>query len=96
MLLSISKIDNLGAGKYLLTFNNGKSGTVDCTVLGNEEPAGVFNVLKQADFASKASLEHGTLTWPGELDVAPEYLYFLAFKAESDLQETFMAWGYRK
>ena len=35
-----------------------------------------------------------TLTWPGDLDVAPEYLYFLAFSSDPALQELFEQWGY--
>jgi len=32
--------------------------------------------------------------WANGADIAPEYLYFLAFKDEPDLQEKFKKWGY--
>jgi hypothetical protein len=37
---------------------------------------------------------HGTLCWPGERDVAAEYLYFLAFRDDPALQPLFRQWGY--
>ena len=89
-------MNNLGCGKFELTFNSGRTGIVDSTVLGNEQPAAVFQKLKDPSFAEKAAIEHGTLVWPGELDIAAEYLYFLAFSREPELQETFSGWGYSK
>jgi len=38
--------------------------------------------------------EFDTLIWPNELDIAPEYLYFQAFKDDSRLNGQFKKWGY--
>jgi len=36
---------------------------------------GVFEVLKDPMFFSRASIDHGAVTWPGELDLAPDAMY---------------------
>ncbi len=36
---------------------------------------GVFEVLKNPDFFAQARIEHGAVTWPGELDIAPDAMY---------------------
>ena len=36
---------------------------------------GVFEPLKNPSFFAKAHVEHGAVTWPGELDLAPDAMY---------------------
>jgi len=36
---------------------------------------GVFEVLSDSDFFAQARVEHGAVTWPGELDIAPDAMY---------------------
>ena len=36
---------------------------------------GVFEVLKNSDFFAQARIEHGAVTWPGDLDLAPDAMY---------------------
>lgn len=36
---------------------------------------GVFEALKNPEFFSQARIEHGAVTWPGELDLAPDAMY---------------------
>ncbi|MCK9214756.1 MAG: DUF2442 domain-containing protein [Rhodoferax sp.] len=36
---------------------------------------GVFEVLKSSDFFRQVRIEHGAVTWPGELDIAPDAMY---------------------
>jgi len=36
---------------------------------------GVFEVLKDEDYFNKAFINHGAVTWPGELDVAPDAMH---------------------
>lgn len=37
--------------------------------------AGVFAALKDQDLFNKAHLEYGVLTWPGEIDLAPDAMH---------------------
>jgi hypothetical protein len=36
---------------------------------------GVFEPLKALSFFVQARVEHGAVTWPGELDLAPDAMY---------------------
>ncbi len=36
---------------------------------------GVFEILKDPEFFKKAYVENGYVTWPGELDLAPDAMY---------------------
>jgi hypothetical protein len=67
-------------GKYLirLTFNDGKSGTVDVQPLLDGP---IFEPLKNLDYFRRFFIEGGTLSWPNGADIAPETLYE---KANSD------------
>lgn len=94
MLLKIEQADSLAPFRIRLRFNDGRTGEVDIHPLFDEGAAGVFNTLRDAAVAADFRLEYGTLCWPGDLDVAPEYLYFLAFREDPALHEQFVAWGY--
>ncbi|MFA5353584.1 MAG: DUF2442 domain-containing protein [Thermodesulfovibrionales bacterium] len=96
MLLKIEEARYLGNHRFILRFNDGRSGTVDLRPLADEEPKAAFAQLADEVFVSRFRLEHGTLSWPGDLDVAPEYLYFLAFRDDPALHDRFAAWGYLK
>ena len=36
---------------------------------------GVFEVLKDPEFFNRVYLDNGVVTWPGELDLAPDAMY---------------------
>ncbi len=36
---------------------------------------GVFEPLKNSSFFAQACVAHGAVTWPGELDLAPDAMY---------------------
>lgn len=62
-------------------FVDGTEGTVDLTALIHSSDAGVFASL--ADFALfvQVFVEHGAVTWPGEIDLAPDAMYAAIKKA---------------
>lgn len=56
-------------------FVDGLEGVVDMSALVHSPSAGVFAQLANpADFA-EVFVEHGAVTWPGELDLAPDAMY---------------------
>ena len=55
-----------------VTFDDGKSGILDCRPL--IEKGGVFSVLRDPDVFNKAEIHKdiGVITWNNEIDIAPE------------------------
>jgi len=56
-------------------FVDGTEGTVDLTALIQSPGAGVFTPLADPVLFAQAFVEHGAVTWPGEIDLAPDALY---------------------
>jgi len=94
MLLEITDAEYLSAYRVRMTFNDGRVGVADLHVLVNSTPKSIFAAFADEAFVRQFGLEHGTLCWPGERDVAAEYLYFLAFRDDPMLQALFRQWGY--
>nr|VFK10115.1 MAG: Protein of unknown function (DUF2442) [Candidatus Kentron sp. LPFa]VFK26112.1 MAG: Protein of unknown function (DUF2442) [Candidatus Kentron sp. LPFa] len=65
-----------------LTFNTGKQGQFDMRPYLHYP---VFQRLTNPGFFSLARVAYGTVTWPGEIDIAPERLY--AESIEMDEQQ---------
>jgi hypothetical protein len=76
-----------------VTFNNGQKGIAD---LSEALHGPVFEPLKNQAMFSSFSVDNEleTLVWPNGADLAPEYIFFQAFKHAPDLQEQFRKWGY--
>jgi hypothetical protein len=92
-MLTVNEANYLGDLRFELVFSNGRHGSLSVRpLLGYAQ--GLFSGLADEAFASKFKLAHGTLSWPGDLDVAPEYLYFLAFADDPAEQQRFQSWGY--
>lgn len=94
MLLKITGVEYLGHHRVRLSFNDGRNGIADLHALIDDEPQAVFAAFADEALVRQYRLEHGTLCWPGERDVAPEYLYFLSFQDDPALREIFAGWGY--
>jgi len=52
-----------------------------------------FKVLANIEKFKQFQVDY-TLKWEGDLDLAPEYLYFKTFEKDSTLQTRFREWGY--
>jgi hypothetical protein len=93
-LLKITHLQCRPQHQLALTFSDGREGRVDfASVIRNELPAVFLPLLDDSKF-QQAHLVNGTTAWPGDLDLAPEFLYFCSFRNEPDLQPRFEAWGY--
>lgn len=93
MFLHIKDAKYVGDYRIEVSFNDGRNGIVD---LSSALHGPVFAPLKDKSiFAQlKVDKELETITWPNGADFAPEFLYFHAFKDDSELQERFKEWGY--
>lgn len=66
------RVQPIGELSLQVRFADGVQGTV------RFEPAhltGVFEVLKDPRFFNQVRVEFGAVTWPGELDLAPDAMY---------------------
>ena len=79
------------AGKYnlQLTSNNGKEGMVNLEDTVLKDKRKIFLKLQDISRFKNFKIDHGTVVWSDELDLAPEYLFYLAFKEDDGLQEQF-------
>ena len=93
MILHLTEAEYLRNYQVAVTFDNGRSGIADLTELLDQ---GVFKTLQDIALFSKVAVDPAlrTIAWPNGLDLAPEYVYYQAFKHEPELQEQFEAWGY--
>lgn len=79
--------------KVEVGFSNGLKGIAD---LADALKGAVFEPLKNLSLFSKLKVdaELETIVWPNGADLAPEYIYFQAFKTRSEFQDQFKKWGY--
>ena len=93
MLLHITSAKHIENYKVEISFNNGKQGIAD---LKTALKGPVFEPLKHKDKFAEfvVDAEFGTLVWSNGADLAPEFIYFQAFKDEPELQSQFKQWGY--
>ncbi|MBF0132514.1 MAG: DUF2442 domain-containing protein [Magnetococcales bacterium] len=56
-------------------FLDGVEGIVAMSHLVMDEDAGVFTALRDQDLFAQVYLDYGAVTWPGEIDLAPDAMY---------------------
>jgi hypothetical protein len=93
MIIHVTDAQHLGDGQFALTFSDGRRGVVN---LRGMLAGPVFEPLRDPEFLARGAVdpETRTLCWPNGADVAPEYLYFLAFRDDAELSGLFHEWGY--
>lgn len=65
----------MSAYRLDVRFRDGTSGVVDMAALVGSDSAGVFMSLRDSAVFSAVRVEAGAVTWPGEIDLAPDALY---------------------
>jgi hypothetical protein len=75
-------------------FDDGREGIAD---LMEALDGPMFEPLKNPDVFKtlRVDEELQTIVWPNGADLAPEYIYYGAFRDDPGLQATFRKWGYR-
>ncbi|PKM12681.1 MAG: DUF2442 domain-containing protein [Gammaproteobacteria bacterium HGW-Gammaproteobacteria-3] len=93
MFLHVTDAQYLEDYKIEVTFNNGRKGIADLT---DALRGAMFEPLKNKSMFSSLAVdkELDTIVWSNGADLAPEYIYFQAFKNEPELQQQFKQWGY--
>ncbi len=71
----LTKVIPLPNYEIEVEFNDGTHGFVEMITLIMSERAGVFAALKDIKLFNQAHLEYGVLTWPGEIDLAPDAMH---------------------
>ena len=71
-VLTVKPLDN-----YCLevSFVDGTCGEVGMSKLIFGQRAGVFEALKDVLVFNQVYINHGAVTWPGEIDLAPDAMY---------------------
>ena len=72
VLLDVVRVAPQPGHKLLLEFENGEKRLFDMEPYLDKKP---FIPLKGEVLFAKASVECGTVVWPGQIDIAPETLY---------------------
>lgn len=90
-MLKLIEAKPLANYRLQLQFSDGRSGLADLTELVD---APAFAELREPAAFAQCRIEHGALNWTSALDLAPEYLYFLAFRSDASLTSQFKFWGY--
>ncbi len=93
MFLHVTDAEYIDEYKVKVSFSNGRTGVAD---LSSALKGSVFEPLKDKSLFSmlKVDKELETIIWPNGADLAPEYIYFLTFRDDMELQPKFREWGY--
>lgn len=71
----VTAVQALPGFRLNVTFVDGLSGTVDLSGLVHSSKAGLFAALSDPTLFAQVTLDMGAVTWPGELDLAPDAMY---------------------
>ena len=70
----VGKLEVLATFRLYVQFEDGTDGVVDMAKFLAQD-CGVFKMLRNEARFNEAYIEHGAVTWPGELDLAPDRMY---------------------
>jgi hypothetical protein len=71
----VKAVETLDGYRLHVRFIDGLEGEVDMSEFVRAPDAGVFAVLADPDVFAQAYVELGAVTWPGELDLAPDAMH---------------------
>ncbi len=70
----VSRVEALPSFRLYVQFEDDTDGTVDMAKFLERE-CGVFKVLRNVELFNAVQVEHGAVTWPEELDLAPDRMH---------------------
>jgi hypothetical protein len=71
----VNRLAVLPEFRLQVRFMDGLEGTVNMRELVHSAAAGVFGVLADPARFAEAYIAYGAVTWPGDLDLAPDAMY---------------------
>ena len=71
----VTHVEALPEFRLRVAFAEGLTGMVDMARLLHSPKAGVFAALLDPSLFAQVRIEYGALTWPGELDLAPDAMH---------------------
>jgi hypothetical protein len=77
----VAQVRSLPGYQLEVRFVDGTQGSVDMSALVRAKDAGVFASLADPTVFEQVSVQYGAVTWPGEIDLAPDAMY-AAIKSE--------------
>lgn len=93
MFLHVKKAKHIEQYKVQVTFSDGRKGVAD---LADALEGEMFEPLRDIALFARLRVDEEleTIVWPNGADLAPEFIYFQAFKNVPELQPQFRKWGY--
>jgi len=71
----VASVEALPDYRLRVRFLDGLEGIADLSRLVFSPEAGVFAALSDAALFGQVYLDYGAVTWPGEIDLAPDAMY---------------------
>ncbi len=71
----VERVSVMPHRRLSVVFLDGLTGTVDLSTLIDSPQAGVFAALRDDAVFSAVYVAYGAVTWPGDLDLAPDAMH---------------------
>ena len=71
----VLSVEPLATHRLKVRFVDGTAGHVDMGELVASPEAGVFKALRDPDIFAGVYLAYGAVTWPGDIDLAPDAMH---------------------
>jgi len=71
----VAAVQALPHFRLSVRFVDGTQGLLDLSRLVHGNDAGVFAALADPALFGQVFVQHGAVTWPGEIDLAPDAMY---------------------
>lgn len=71
----VAEAEALPGFRLRVRFNDGTAGIVDMADFVQSDAAGVFAALRDEELFRQATVTLGAVTWPGDLDLAPDAMH---------------------
>ena len=71
----VAEVEALPGFRLRVRFNDGSAGNIDMAAFIKSEAAGVFACLRDEKLFRQVGLRLGAVSWPGDLDLAPDAMH---------------------